>query len=173
MKDLSTKPQARLWPFFGLSMFVLVLVSGCGYHAGSLVPSDIRTVHVSIFDNATFRRELELELTEAVQKEIRRRTHLKMADKDEADSILTGEIVDFRGRVETRDIEDKIFTQDVTVYINMKWTDSRTGRVLAERNRLHRSVRVYATRGETVPRATSESFRFLAESIVDGMEGGW
>ena len=150
------------------------LLSGCGgYHMGSLVPSDIRTVHVEVFDNATFRRELELGLTEAVQQEIRRRTHLRMADRATADSVLTGEIVDFRQRTEARGVEDEILTQDVTVFVDIRWTDRRTGRVLAEAAGLKRPVRLLCPRSETVRGGAFESFRFLAEIIVDQMEGGW
>ena len=167
-------PVRALRPAPALAALVaLALAAGCGYRAGSLVTSDVRTVHVPVFENATFRRGLEFQLTEAVLREVRRRTHLRIAEADEADTVLTGEVVDFRGRVETRDVEDEVFTQDVRVYVNVRWVDRRTGRVLAEASRLNRPVRVYATRGDTVPTATAESFRFLAEDIVDLMEGGW
>lgn len=157
----------------GFVFIVVSLASGCGYHGGSLLPSGVRTVHVEMFDNATYRHELELELTEAVQQEIRRRGHLRMADKEVADSVLTGEIVDFHQRTEAKGADDEILSQDVTVFVNMRWTDRRTGRVLAKVSRLSRPVRAFSSRGETTSSAASESFRFLAEIIVDHMEGGW
>jgi len=172
VRKRSMRRVFTLLGLLGLPLAFLTM-SGCGYHMGSLVSGDVRTVHVQVFDNATFRRGLELQLTEAVLKEIRRRSHLRIADRAEADSILTGEIVDFRGRVETRDVEDEVFSEDVTVYVNFKWSDRRTGRLLAEGVNLKRPVRLFVTRGDTLPAATSESFRRLAELIVDRMEEGW
>jgi hypothetical protein len=152
---------------------VLVAGSGCGYHVGSLVPSDIRTIYVPIFDNATFRRGLEFHLTEAVQRDIRRRTHLKLVGRDEADSILTGEIMDFRGALVVRDVNLRVIAEDVTISISFKWTERRTGRILAEASNVSNTVRLYAAGGETLGTATAESFRWLAEGIVDRMEGAW
>lgn len=126
-----------------------------------------------MFDNNTFRRGLEFQLTEAVQQEIRKRTDISLADKEQADSILSGTIVEFRGRVEVRDVEDDVLTQDVTVYVDYKWVERRTERVLVERNRLSKPVRIYITRGETIGFGASESFRLMAESIVDSMIEGW
>ena len=148
-------------------------LAGCGYRTGSLTPTAIRTIHVQMFDNETFRRGLEFQLTEAVQNEIRKRTDIRLVDKNQADSILAGSIIEFRGRTEIRDVEDEVFLQDVRIYVNYTWTERRTGRVLAERTRISRSVRIYSTRGETVGFAATESFRLLAEAIVDSMIEGW
>ena len=147
--------------------------SGCGYHAGSLIPSDVRTIHVPMFDNMTFRRGLEFQLTEAVQQELLRRTHLRIVPADEADTILTGAITDFQGSLIVRDVTFRALIQDVKISVNFKWTDRRTGRILAEGNDISKTVRLYATRGETIGSGAAESFRKLAEEIVDRMEGEW
>jgi hypothetical protein len=126
-----------------------------------------------MFDNLTFRRGLEFRLTEAVQQQILQRTHLKIVPADEADTILTGAISDLQGSLLVRDVTFRVITEDVTIYINFKWTDRRTGRILTEGNNVSRTVRLYATRGETVGSATAESFKRLAEDVVDRMEGGW
>lgn len=161
------------WLALALVVTLAACASGCGYHAGSLIPSDLRTIHVPMFDNLTFRRGLEFRLTEAIQQEMLRRTHLKIVPADEADTILTGAISDFQGSLLVRDVTFRVIAEDVTIYINFKWTDRRTGRILAEGNNVSRTVRLYATRGETVGSSTTESFRWLAEDVVDRMEGGW
>ncbi len=110
--------------------------SGCGYHAGSLISSDIRTVHVPMFDNMTFRRGLEFRLTEAVQQEILRRTHLKIVPAAEADTTVTGAISDFQGSLVAKDVNLRVISEDVKISVNFKWTDRRTGRILAEGNNI-------------------------------------
>src|SRR6186997_3099805 len=75
---------------------LLLLVGGCAeYHVGvgSLYRSDIRTVGVQMFDSFSYRRYLGERLTEAVVKEIERRTPYKVVDADRADVLLTGVII--------------------------------------------------------------------------------
>ena len=87
--------------------------------------------------------------------------------------MLTGEIVDFQGSLLVRDTSFRVIAKDVTITISFKWVERRTGRVLAEAPRISETVRLYATQGETVGTASAESFRWLAEEVVDRMEGGW
>ena len=68
----------------------LLLLSGCGYTVGNGFSPDIRTVSVPIFENATFRRGIEVQITEAVQKEIQKRTPYRLAKGLDADTRLTG-----------------------------------------------------------------------------------
>ena len=66
---------------------------GCRYSTSSLLRDDIRTVYIPVFDNSTWRRGLEVDLTRAVVEEIKLHTPLTLAPRDEADSILEGEII--------------------------------------------------------------------------------
>jgi hypothetical protein len=77
---------------FGLSVAGLVL-SGCGYSIRPPSYPDIRTVYVPVFRSISFRRSVNLMLTELVQKEIEKRTKYKVVGSpDEADTILEGTI---------------------------------------------------------------------------------
>jgi len=77
----------------------VALIAGCGYSTAPVLKENVSSVYIPIFDNRTFRRGLEYELTEAIRDQILYKTDLKIADKDRADSILTGEILDFRESV--------------------------------------------------------------------------
>ena len=69
---------------------------GCGrYVVGTqtLYPPDIKTVYVQMFDSSSFRRGLGERLTEAIVKEIESRTPYKVVNSPDADSVLTGRIV--------------------------------------------------------------------------------
>ena len=75
---------------------------GCaGYQVGNqtLFRSDVRTVHVPIFESNSFRRFLGEPLTGAVVKEIEQRTPYKVTNSPTADTILQGRIVYERKRV--------------------------------------------------------------------------
>src|SRR5947208_5422086 len=101
-----------LAPLAGL----LLLVGGCAeYHVGvgSLYRNDIRTVGVQMFDSLSYRRNLGERVTEAVVKEIERRTPYKVVDADRADAVLAGVII--------RDEKD--------VLVKNHFDDPRVGRI--------------------------------------------
>ena len=155
------------------SLLLIVVLSGCGYSTRSLHQTGVRSVYVPIFDNHTFRRELEFFLTEAVKNEILYKTNYKIAPKGRADTILNGEIVEFRERVLTEDTDDNVTETRVFVYVNVRWVDRRTGRVLMKRERLVRPTEFVVAKGERLGTATAESFGDLAELIVQAMEDDW
>ena len=68
-------------------------LSGCGYTQQELFNTEYQTVAVPIFQNKTFYRGVELELTEALIKEIELRTPYKVTATNTAQTILEGQIV--------------------------------------------------------------------------------
>src|SRR5437879_12832103 len=80
-----------------ISLAIALLMSGgCGYTVGAPFSPEIRSVHVPIFNSGSNRRFLEFQLTEAVQKQIQQRSHFRLVKEDEADTQLTGRIIDLR-----------------------------------------------------------------------------
>src|SRR5690606_13246461 len=69
---------------------VCLFAAGCGYVIGNPFPMNVRTVHVPTFTTETYRRGFELQLTEAVQKQIMQRTPFQLVSADEADTRLIG-----------------------------------------------------------------------------------
>ena len=90
----ATYVARRRAALLGLALLSAAL-SGCGYSTTGLLRQDIRTVHVAVFDNQTWRRGLEVELTRALVRELTLHTHLRIASKEEADSTLRGELLEF------------------------------------------------------------------------------
>ena len=80
-------PRAGRWP---------LLAPGCkvtGYSIRPPYDTRIKTVYVPVFKSITFRRDVNLMLTELVIKEIERRTPYKVVGKpEEADTTLEGTI---------------------------------------------------------------------------------
>ena len=150
-----------------------LVLAGCGYTTGGMLPKHIHTVHVPVFDNTTFRRGLEFDLTESLKRELMARTRLRLAEREQADSILDGSIVEVRERLLAETAEEEVISKRVTVYVDFEWRDRRTGHVLASARRLSRRADMLAARGEGVLTATQESLTCLAEAIVEQMEVGW
>ena len=77
-----------------------------GYSNDSLFPQDIHTVCVHMFDNRSFRRNMEYDLTDALAKRIEAQTPYKIvSDQDRADTVITGQIVSISDSALTMDRE--------------------------------------------------------------------
>ena len=145
-------------------------LTGCGYRASSLITPDVTSVHVRMFDNRTFRHEIEVALTEAIKDEVARRTPLKIRGAATADSELSGTITKVTSSVTSYDQKDRVFSQSLTVTVAFEWRRRGDGRVLARASGLSTSADVVALRNETQGTATSEAFRDLAELVVERMQ---
>lgn len=66
-----------------------VLAAGCGYTVGSGLPArGIRSVALDVVANDTYRQRLEVELSQALSRELPVSSDLVLADRRRADAIL-------------------------------------------------------------------------------------
>lgn len=164
--------------------WMLVIVSfaqcGCGYMVGS--PNDplVRSVEVPIFETTSYRRGLDTQLTEAVQKQIQLRTSLRVV-KEGADTRLTGRIVDLRKSVLGENRFDDPRELQVNIALEVIWEDLRGGRVLAQQQ-IPLTPDIVALRsqadfapevGQSLATASQQSLNQLARQVVDLMESPW
>ena len=168
------RPMIRPTRALLLLGLALAPVAACGYSTARLDRvGGARTIAVLPFKNLTFRRDLELRLTEAVLAEIRARTSYALSLPGAADVLLTGTLEATEAvAIETseRTAVEKQFRGRVQVTV----TDRASGRVL-------RSYPVEASPEYTPDRfgeslegsATNELVRRLAIRIVQGLEAGF
>ena len=154
-------------------MVLFALISGCGYTTKSLISRKINSIYIPIFENSTFRRGLEFDLTKAVKDEIMSKTKLRIAQKDNSDTILTGEITKVTETMLSSDLADNIVESRVSIYVNIKLVDRRTGRTLVDEKNVQHSAEFVVGRGENINSASQESTAILAETIVNHLEEKW
>src|SRR5690349_4769187 len=65
------------------AMLVLTFQAGCGYSIRAPYSKEVKTVYVPVFRSITFRRDVNLQLTELVIKEIERRSTFKVVGTQE------------------------------------------------------------------------------------------
>ena len=143
-----------------------------GYTTRPLFRDDVRTVAVPIFrtGRTLFRRGLEMQLTEAVIKQIETRTPYKVVPRERADTVLEGTVLALGERVLTETPRNAPREVEVTVTVSVLWRDLRTGKVLREARRLSENATFVVDVGETEAQATADSFDDLVERIVELME---
>jgi hypothetical protein len=167
-----------------LLLFAALFAPGCaGYRIGacSLYPPDVRTIHVPVFENDTFRRGLGERLTEAVVKEIELKTPLKVVSAANADSVLYGRLVDMQKRVLIENRNDEPRDIETAFRVDINWVDRR-GNAVAQRTSLPLSSALLTVSqtadfvpeaGQSIATAQQEAIQRLAEQIVSQMEARW
>jgi len=148
---------------------LVALLTGCGYSTGSLTRRQERRVHLPLFENRTFYRDIEVGLTRQVEKELASRPGISIAPPERADIVLAGTIVGFDQRVLSEDPQDRVRESSVVTRVRIEVRDARTGTVQRAFEVRDRAEFV-TERGETLASATAESFFDLARRIVDGLE---
>ena len=89
--------KTKAWNILSLLAVMLVL-QGCGYTQTELFNTEYQSVAVPIFQNKTFYRGVELDLTEALIKEIELRSPYKVVATRTAQTVLEGQIVSISQR---------------------------------------------------------------------------
>ncbi len=150
------------------------LTGGCGYSAQRPFPEGIQTVYVEMFESQEFRRDLEFQLTEALVKRIEMDTPYRIADRQVADTVFTGEILE----VQQRGLGNSFRTNRprevaATILLRYSWKDQRTGEILVERPRFAFTASYIPDVGETFKKGMIRGLDQAAERIVETMETGW
>ncbi len=164
----------------GVCLLLLVL-SGCGYTVGNGFSPDIKTVSVPTFENDTNRRGLELQLTEAVQKRIQNGTPYRLARGANADTRLTGRIVQVRKDVLGENANDDPRQLQLSIMVRVTWENLRTGEILAQQEVpiAPESIPLIAQAGfapelgQSQATATQIVIDQLARQITNMMETPW
>jgi len=108
-------------------------VVGCGYSRQGLFPEDVRTVTVQTFQNKTFYKGVQFDLTEALIKQMELETPYK-ALSGSADTLLEGVITDIQQRKLSRTSTGGLVQEvEVRITVNFQWKDQRTGDLLRQR----------------------------------------
>lgn len=159
-----------------------VLCTGCGYLVGGAYAPEVSTVHVPTFASDSYRRGFELQLTEAVQKQIQLRTPYRLAKPPEAQTRLEGRIISIDKRVENQNRFDDPRELELAIGIQVRWIDERSGQVLGAREiPLDQTLSTLLAQssfapetGQSLATATQQAVDQLARQIVGMMETpGW
>ncbi len=170
-----------------VALILLAMMLGSGgcaayqFGSASMFLPGIRTVHVPIVRNDTFRHDLGVRLTEAIVKEIEDRTPYKVTGDPNADSTLVCRVVNETKRVLTETGTDDPRALDATVSVRASWT-GRNGELLMQNAvtptgelaiGFSQDSRFVPEAGQSVDTAMQSAIDDLAARIVSQMEVRW
>ena len=120
-----------------LIALAVTLVPGCasspnqGYAFDSTFDESINTIAIPIFRNETTSRGIEVQLTEAIMKQVSQRTPWRLTPSDRADTTLVGVVTGTTLRALSDDPQTGLVQeQAVQITIRFEWRDNRSGEIL-------------------------------------------
>ena len=151
--------------------------TGCrSYNLGNqyLYRSDIRTVHVAMFDSESMRRFLGQRLTESVVKQIELNTPYTIGAPQVADSFVQGKLVRERKKPLSEDWYDDPNVLEIQYRVEVTWVD-RAGVPLMplQTINIERDAVFIPEGGQSMATAQQELIDRIARQIVDQMEMPW
>jgi len=167
----------RVAPFC-LALVVIGHLTGCvGYQLGSMLPPDVRTVHVPTFINETEEPLLEIETTRAAISEIQRDGSLRIASADEADALLTVRIINFRLQPLAYDRDRRAAAEEYRMFItaSIVLTRQSTQEVIAQNPRVTGEATFILAGDMTSSKQTAlpAASRDLAHLIISRLVEAW
>lgn len=167
-----------------LGLWFTCFLTGCtAYQLGnsSLYNPNLRTIYVPIVRNDTFRHDIGVQLTEAIQKAIELRTPYKVVADPSADSTLTSRITSQTKRVLSETATDEPRAVETLLTIELVWTD-RQGNLLMENRFVPlgelsfyfiQGADFVPEGGQSMATAQQRAVERLADHIVNQMEARW
>jgi len=156
---------------------ICLTVCGCGggYSNESLYPAGVRSVYVEMFDNQSFRRGIEYELTDALAKRIEAGTPYKIvSDSSRADTVISGRIVQASdSALSTERQTGRALERQVRLRAVVDWKNLKTGELLIDNGQVNASASYSQWQNQGFAYGSAVAANNLAEKIVELMEAGW
>lgn len=169
--------MSRIIGMIFVSVCAAVLLAGCigGYSSQNIYQQDVKSVYVEMFDNMTFRRDLEYDLTDAIAKRIETDTPYKViSDRSKADTVLSGKITGLSNSSLTvernvgRSLEEQA---EVTAIFS--WKDLRTGQYIVTGKSIMATASYSEFQQQGFEYGSKVAANKLAERIVESMQTDW
>ena len=167
----------------GLLMLLCTLLclafSGCGKMSGysneSLFPENVSSVYVEMFENQTFWRGVEYELTDALAKRIEAETPYKIiSSRDRADTVISGQILSIDQFILSVERErGSALEKEVELRATVNWKNLKTGQLLIDSQLVSASASYSPLQEQGFKYASSLAANKLARKIVESMEKKW
>jgi len=168
--------------------WLLVAFSGCGYTTKTLLPDDIRTIQIETFKNniditkevgakdkyELYRPNLEVDLRDAVVSRVFLDGNLKIADKNSADAVLEGQIVQYR-KDPLRYQNEVVQEYRISIVCNVKLINQKDSKVLFEEDGITGDTTYFiaGTLQKTETAALNDAMSDLARRIVNRILENW
>lgn len=146
-----------------------------GYSNEPLFPRDVGTVCLKMFDNQSFRRGIEYELSDALAKRIEVETPYKIvSNPDLADTVISGQITAIGELALSTDRDiGSVLEKEVELQAVVTWKNLKTGELLIDHQQVIASASYSEYQKQDFKYASALAANNLARKIVELMERNW
>ena len=146
-----------------------------GYSNESLFPQEVDSICLEMFDNQTFRRGAEYELSDALSKRIEVETPYKIvSSRDRADTVISGRIVSIAELALSIERETgRVLEKEVEIHAIVNWKNLKTGELLIDNESVSASASYSEYQKQNFKYASTLAANNLARKIVEQMETKW
>lgn len=179
-KNDQKKKQYFVFVFL-LSLILAGIVSFCGcggmggYSNESLFRQEVSSVCLEMFDNLSFRRGVEYELSDALAKRIEAQTPYKIiSDRNQADTLINGQIIQIGESVLTAERQTgRALEKEVQLTAVVNWKNLKTGELLLDSKSVTASASYSQWQNQGFDYGATLAANNLAKKIVELMEKQW
>lgn len=154
----------------------LLTVTSCGYRVGSLLPPDIKTIAVPIFENLTIEPELEIRVTNGIIREFVADGTLEVVEEGPADTLLIGEIIGYTRQPLRYTKQEVTREYRLLLSVKLRFEDLRNNKVMWEYPIIEGETTFFVEGSlpESEQIALPDAIEDLAHHVVEKVvEGGW
>ena len=128
-----------------------------------------------MFDNKTFQRGIEYELSDALAKRIEAETPYKIiTSRNRADTVISGHIISIGTSVLSVEQESgRALEKEVVVEAEISWKNLKTGELLIDSRQVQASASFSEWQNQGEGYASSLAANKLARKITELMEKQW
>jgi hypothetical protein len=128
-----------------------------------------------MFDNQTFRRGAEYELSDSLSKRIEVETPYKIvSNRDLADTVISGQIVSIGELALSTERETgRVLEKEVELTALVNWKNLKTGELLIDNRSVSATASYSEYQQQDIKYASSLAANNLARKIVELMEIKW
>lgn len=165
-----------------------LLLTGCGYTTKTVLPDDVKTIHVETFKNGiditkeigakdiyeVYRPNLEVDLRDAIVNRVFLDGSLKLVDKDSADTVLEGEITQYR-KDPLRYQDEVVREYRISIVCDIRLINQKDSKVLFKEESVTGDA-TYFTAGplqKTETAALNDVMADLARRIINKIVENW
>ena len=177
--DLVGNKEVRKPLGYLICLIALLLVGGCGYHiqGNTSLPTGIKAVHVTLFENRSGESGAENTFTNAFIKELLMKTNAQVTDESHARGFITGIIRSISVGDLTRSSDDAVLQGQVRATMDLSMADDK-GHVVWEvkgysDNKVYTASSSNVTDESAKREAVEEIANRLSEKLVSAMGDQW
>ncbi|MBU1912524.1 MAG: hypothetical protein KKB22_03210 [Candidatus Omnitrophica bacterium] len=166
----------------------LCTFAGCGYATKTILPDNVKTVHVDTFKNniditkevsakdkyEVYRPNLEVDLRDVIVNRVFLDGNFKVADKDSADAVLEGQILQYR-KDPLRYQNEVVQEYRISLVCDVKFVNQKDTSILFEEENITGDATYFTTGAlqKTEASALSDAMSDLARRIINKIVENW